>query len=208
MGFKSIRNLGAAVTLWLLAMAGALWVVLPVYIANGTAPFSRGKGPRMDLGRTWAKDGLPLLGTSKTWLGFLIGGTLGLLVGLFEEYLLLLAPPSLQFVPFFAPNLAAAILPIAVLSYGAMAGDALGSFVKRRKGTQSGGRSPFLDQLPFILLPMILIEIFFPQLFLAAFWPEVATGILLVGWVLILSLFLHASFNILGYFVGLKKVPW
>ncbi len=194
--------------LWLVAMAGALWVFLPTYVANGTAPFSLGKGPRMDLGATWKADGRPLLGKSKTWAGFFIGGTVGLLAGLLEEYLLLLAPPSLQLVPLFAGSLVASILPVALLSYGALAGDALGSFVKRRLGTDSGGRSPLLDQLPFLLLPMALIGIAAPSLFVAAIWPNVPEGVLIVSWVLVLSLFLHAGFNLVGFYVGLKKVPW
>ena len=195
-------------TLWLLAMAGALWVLLPTYVANGTAPLSLGRGPKMDFGRKWPGDGRPWLGQSKTWAGFLIGGTIGLLVGLFEQYLLLAAPPSLQIVPAFAASLGSAVLPVALISYGALIGDALGSFVKRRIGMESGGRSPLLDQLPFILVPMALIGVFVPNLFLTAFWPGGMAGVLIVSWVVILSLFLHAGFNLVGYFAGLKKVPW
>lgn len=193
--------------LWLLAMAGALWTLLPTYVANACAPLSFGVGPKMDLGRKW-KDGRLILGTSKTWSGFFIGGLMGLIVGLIEEYLILLAPPSLQLVPFFSSSMEGAVIPLIMLSFGAMAGDAVGSFAKRRIGVTSGGRAPLLDQLPFILVPMLLVGAAYPALFTAAFWPAFPLGAFIVAWVLILSLFLHTSFNWVGYFAGLKRVPW
>ena len=195
-------------TLWLLALAGAVWTLLPAFVANALAPLSLGKGPKMDFGRTWKRDGRRVLGSSKTWAGFLIGGFLGLVVGIFEAFLYLAAPPSLQIIPSFGSTLLLAIPPVAILSFGALTGDALGSFIKRRVGVPSGGSAPLLDQLPFVLLPMLLLGLAYPSIFLAAFWPGLEVGTLVIAWVVLLTLFLHTSFNWLGYFMKLKKVPW
>jgi len=47
-------------------------------------------------------------------------------------------------------------LPVAILmSFGALTGDIIGSFIKRRVNVKSGDPSPFMDQLGFILMALI-----------------------------------------------------
>ena len=180
-----------------------LWLMLPAYIANAVATFPRGRGPPMDFGRLLARDGRRVLGSSKTWSGFLFGGFFGMPFCLLETWLILLAPPNLQLVPVLAPTVWAAVPLAAILSFGAMAGDALGSFVKRRMGRESGARTLLLDQLPFVLVPIALGLVVYPSLFLGVFgsWEAVL-------WLLVYTLGLHAAFNWVGYKLGLKKVPW
>ena len=180
-----------------------LWVLLPAYIANALATLPRGRGPPMDFGRTLARDGRRILGPSKSWSGFLAGSLAAMPFGLLEAWLILLAPPNLQLVPRFASTVAGAIPVVALLTFGAMTGDALGSFVKRRLGWPSGGRALLLDQLPFVLVPVGLGCLLDPGLFLSVFasWE----GVL---WLLVYTLGLHAAFNWVGYYAGLKKVPW
>ena len=180
-----------------------LWVLLPAYVANAIATIPGGRGPPMDFGRTWARDGRRILGTSKTWSGFLFGGFVAMPVGLLEAWLILLAPPNLALVPRLAATVAAAVPVVALLTFGAMSGDALGSFVKRRLGRPSGARTLLLDQLPFVLVPIALGFALYPSLFVPVFvsWE----GVL---WLLVYTLGLHAFFNWIGYKAGLKKVPW
>ena len=186
---------------WSSALA-VLWLMLPAYIANATATLPRGRGPPMDFGRLWG-DGRRVLGASKTWSGFLFGGFFGIPFALLEAWLILLAPPNLQVVPRLAPTVIAALPLGALLTFGAMSGDALGSFVKRRLGLQSGARTFLLDQMPFVLVPIALGLAVYPALFLGVFanWEG-------VFWLLVYTLGLHAFFNWLGYQLGLKKVPW
>jgi len=97
------------------------------------------------LGRRWQApldggrrflDGRPLLGPSKTWRG------LAAAVAATALAALLLGWPA----------------PVgALLGAGAMAGDALSSFVKRRLGIVSSGRATGLDQIPEALLPLLLV---------------------------------------------------
>lgn len=82
-------------------------------------------------------DGRPLLGPSKTWRG--VGAAVA------------------------AAAAAAWVLGIpagigALLGAGAMAGDALASFTKRRLGLASSSRAPGLDQVPEALLPLLLLH--------------------------------------------------
>ena len=124
-------------------------------------------------------------------------------VGLLEAWLILIAPPPLKLVPTLAPTVLAALPLVAVLTFGAMTGDALGSFVKRRAGRDSGTRTQLLDQLPIVLVPIALGFATYPTLFASVFvrWQAVL-------WLVVFTLGLHVGFNWIGYKAGLKKVPW
>jgi CDP-2,3-bis-(O-geranylgeranyl)-sn-glycerol synthase len=187
---------------WASALA-VLWVLLPAYVANAFATLPKGRGPPMDFGRSWARDGRRVLGPSKTWSGFLVAGFGAIPIGLLEAWLILLAPPNLALVPQFAPTVLAAVPVVALLTFGAMTGDALGSFVKRRLGRTSGTRTFLLDQLPFVLVPIAVGAALYPGLFVETFGNLPG-----VFWLLVYTLGLHALFNYIGYWVGLKKVPW
>lgn len=188
---------------WLVQGADVLWVLLPALIANATATLPRGWGAPMDLGRQWPWDRRRLLGPSKSWSGFLFGSLFALPFGLLEAWLILIAPPDLAIVPRFGPSVLAAVPVVLTLSFGAMSGDALGSFAKRRLGRSSGARAPLLDQLPFVLLPIAIGLLAFPSIFVPTF-----VGLAPVLWLLALTLGLHTLFNYIGYWAGLKKVPW
>ncbi|MFZ0699535.1 MAG: CDP-2,3-bis-(O-geranylgeranyl)-sn-glycerol synthase [Thermoplasmata archaeon] len=185
------------------AGGAVVWVLLPAFVANATATLPRGAGPPMDFGRVWPRDGRRLFGPSKTWSGFLVGGAVGSAVGVLEAWLILLAPPNWAVVPVLAPSVLAAIPLAVMIAYGAMTGDAIGSFIKRRMDRPSGARTLFLDQFPFVLVPIGLGFAFNTGLFWAVFgnWEAVI-------WLVILTLGLHALFNWIGYHAGLKKVPW
>jgi CDP-2,3-bis-(O-geranylgeranyl)-sn-glycerol synthase len=186
----------------LLVPARVLWILTPAYVANAFATFPRGRGPAMDFGRRW-RDGRRVFGASKTWSGFW-AGTLGALpLGLLQAWLILIAPPSLQLVPLFAPSVLAAVPVVLVLSGGALVGDAMGSFFKRRLGLVSGARALVLDQLPFVSVPIALGVGLYPAVFIPTF-----ASLEAILWVLLFTVGLHWSFNWVGYWIGAKKVPW
>jgi CDP-2,3-bis-(O-geranylgeranyl)-sn-glycerol synthase len=183
--------------------ADVLWVLLPALIANATATIPRGRGPPMDFGRRWPSDGRRILGTSKSWSGFWFGALFAMPFGLLEAWLILIAPPDLAIVPQFGPTVLAAVPVVFLLAAGAMTGDALGSFVKRRLGRESGARTLLLDQLPFVLVPIAVGLVAFPAVFWTTF-----DSVSAIAWLLVFTLGLHAAFNYVGYWAGLKKVPW
>lgn len=187
----------------LLAPAKVLWVLTPAYIANAAATFPRGRGPKMDFGRNWPGDGRRILGDSKTWSGFIVGTLFAMPFGLLMAWLILIAPPSLQLVPAFGPTWVGSIPVVVLLTAGALTGDAIGSFVKRRLGRPSGARTILLDQIPFAAVPVALGLVLFPATFVPAFWN--LEGLL---WLLVFTLGFHAAFNWIGFKLRLKKVPW
>lgn len=188
---------------YLQAPAEVLWVLLAPYVASATATLPRGRGPPMDFGRVWPGDGRRLLGPSKTWAGFVCGTGVAFPVALLQAWLILIAPPSLAIVPQFGPTVVGAIPVALLLSAGAMTGDALGSFLKRRWNLPSGQRAPILDQLPMVALPVLVGLVAFPATFRSALWS--LQGLF---WLLVFTLALHTAFNWVGYKVGLKRVPW
>lgn len=186
-----------------LTIAQAIWVMLPAFVANPSAQLTGGGLP-MDLGRT-LRDGARVLGPGKTWRG-LLGGVLGGLFigGLQIAIAAAVGDPSL--VPTFDPGLgdatAASFLVVLVLSLGALVGDALKSFAKRRLKLKRGHHLPVADQYDFVLGAWILCLALFPAWFATNFTMEAMLVIVMVTY------FLHRGTSLLGYRMGLKAEPW
>ncbi|MGZ4902766.1 MAG: CDP-2,3-bis-(O-geranylgeranyl)-sn-glycerol synthase [Halobacteriota archaeon] len=170
----------------------ALWLMLPAFVPNSSAVLFAGKTP-VDFGKTLV-DGKRIFGPGKTFEG-LIGGTL---VGIFVGLLLQLIERSLHLgLPSFDP-----IYVIVTLSFGAMLGDLIKSFFKRRLGLSRGRPLPLADQLDFVVGAWVLTYIFFPDWFIQNFTPAV----ILIA--LVLSPLLHLTINLIGYKLGKKQEPW
>jgi len=135
----------------------ALWFILPAYAANGMAPLFKGMHT-IDGGRKFR--GKPLLGPGKTWEGLFFG----CLIATFVGFLQMAALPGLPFDLSPVPLLIVNMNPLIgfVIGLGAMLGDILGSFIKRRIDLKRGKPAPVLDQIDFLfgafLLPLALIS--------------------------------------------------
>ena len=209
-----------------------LWLYLPGYLSN-TAAMLGGKWipdltgiPVFTIDRGMVlSDGNRFLGDGKTWNG-LIGGTiggglLGVLTHTIADGNTLDSAPFLDLLSTYGTSSAeisdawfymgggsmTAFTMGCVLGLGCMVGDSAGSFVKRRKGHKREGNesseAPLLDTLPFAASTFL-----FGQSFLS---PSIAgSSELLMGMVILLLItpVLHRSFNILGYRIGLKSVPY
>ncbi|HIH61482.1 MAG TPA: CDP-archaeol synthase, partial [Methanobacteriales archaeon] len=81
-----------------------------------------------------------------------------------------------------------------LLAIGAVLGDAFGSFMKRRFNIKRGRPAPILDQLDFAVGAM-----FFASIIVDFTWEIIAT-------ILIITVVLHLSANIIAYLIGLKDV--
>lgn len=180
-------------------LALAFWFFLPAYVANPSAVLVGG-GPPMDFGRRLGPH--RILGDGKTWRGFLGGGLLALAVGLIQSAAVLPFPAT----PFAYGSFPVLVGLPAALGFGALLGDVLGSFVKRRWGRARGHRTPVLDQYDFVLGAFLVTGLAFPD-WLAA---NYLAGEALLGLLFILGLtpLLHRAVNLLGYRMGKKEVPW
>ncbi|MFH1056946.1 MAG: CDP-2,3-bis-(O-geranylgeranyl)-sn-glycerol synthase [Candidatus Micrarchaeota archaeon] len=167
-----------------------LLLVIPAYVSNAV-PVIFGGGAKIDLGKKFF-DGKRILGDSKTIRGFVSGVLAGTLVGMVLAY-------SLSYLPWLSAG--EKIFLAFLVSLGAMAGDLLGSFIKRRFGLPPGSQYFLLDQLLFVVTALAFAV--FAQ-------PKILE--LLNGWevlyLLVLTYFLHLFFNWLAHKLMLKKVPW
>jgi CDP-2,3-bis-(O-geranylgeranyl)-sn-glycerol synthase len=161
------------VTYDLLWLAETIYFYLPAYIANATPVILNGGGA-LDRGRNWV-DGKPLLGDHKTVWGTLSGLAAGFLVGFAQR------------------NLVRGVL----LAVGAIGGDLIVSFFKRRFDLKPGALLPVADQMGFIVFAVILVSFAEP----APTWDR-AIGILAA------TLPIHYLTNVFAWLLKLKSTPW
>ncbi len=167
----------------------ALWLMLPAYIANPTAALFGGGTP-IDFGKKW-HDGHRILGDGKTFRGLVGGAVCGIVIGILEMQVS-------AGEPFVMPPVSVVI----ALSFGALLGDIVKSFFKRRLGFKRGVGLPLIDQLDFVAGAWVLAYIVDPQWFIGNFkLPIIIT-------VLIVTPILHRATNIIGYHIKVKKEPW
>ena len=134
----------------------------------------------MDLGKKFS-DGKPIFGKNKTFRGFFSGLAVGTAIGFME---------SLVFKYHILFGL--------FLSLGALFGDLVGAFVKRRLGLAPGDLLPIVDQVDFII-GAILFSI--PICLQTWSWQLVIA-------VLIITPPIHLLTNFAAYKLGLKSNPW
>jgi len=155
----------------------AFWFVLPAYFANGGA-LVLGGGRPLDASRClW--DGRRVFGDGVTVRGTVGGTAVGTLVG------------ALQMGAYGLPRSLALGL---ALGGGAMVGDILGSFLKRRINIARGNPAPGLDQLGFLLVALAFGALVVPISF--------RTFLILI----ILTPLIHLVTNAIAYQLGMKKV--
>lgn len=176
-----------------------IWLTIPAYVANPSAVLF-GRGRPMDFKKCIG--GKRILGDGKTWYGFFGGAFAGFVIGMVQ--IIISSPMDEGHFGFGKyPDF---IFVILLLSFGALLGDVMGSFVKRRLGISRGKKAPGLDQYDFLIGAWLLILIFRPSWLLDNFiyWPSTLALIT----VIILTPFLHRGVNILGFKMGKKDVPW
>ena len=129
----------------------ALWLIFPAYVANASAVIVGGGIP-IDFGKKW-KDGKRILGDGKTWRGLFSGTFMGMTTG----FGLAVAAYYINSSEYGFLNLTnyegfPLMIPIIFsVCFGALLGDVIESFFKRRIGKDRGENWFFFDQLDFIL---------------------------------------------------------
>ena len=176
---------------WIFSGLAALWIMLPAYVPNSAAALFGGGRP-IDLGQTFS-DGRRIFGDGKTYRGFFGGVLSGVLVGLIEIWAA--AAFSLGTLP------QQTFLSVTLLATGALLGDLAKSFLKRRLGKDRGESWFLADQYDLVVGSFLLILIIDPQ------WLSNITLPIAV-WIVVMTPLLHRVANIIGYYIGVKEVPW
>jgi CDP-2,3-bis-(O-geranylgeranyl)-sn-glycerol synthase len=177
----------------------SLWFFLPAGIANSTPiiaahlPGLRNLNAPFDFGKKFRNR--RIFGDHKTWRGIIGGLIIGVLVvwlqmTLFHHFLWVRhtsAPVSYQ-----RPSVL--ILGL-LLSFGALLGDAIESFLKRQYSIPAGQRWFPFDQLDYVIGGLLLATLY------------VRLPLQDYGWVVLIWFGLHLLFSYLGYVLKLKESP-
>jgi len=168
-----------------------IWLILPAYAANGLAPLVRGRRA-IDSGRKLA--GRRVFGDGKTWEGLVFGIVIAVLIALIE----MIAYPYL---PWGISDVPLVIVPMSallgfLLGSGAMVGDLVGSFIKRRFGLKRGAPAPLLDQEDFLVGSLLFASLLIT--------------VKIEWWILLLVItpVLHWTACIIGYIFKVKRTPY
>jgi len=175
----------------------AFYFALPAYVANMCPVIFAKLGLLKSLNKPIDAgaqlDGHDLFGQNKTWRGLVAGTIGGIAVALLQDAVYFLpAFHSISLIDYHNQWLAFGTLA----GGGAIIGDLIKSFFKRRIGIKPGASWPIFDQLDFIAgFFLFTCFIALPD------WTIILT-------VCIMTLVLHPLVNIIGYLVGFKKVWW
>ena len=166
--------------------------MLPAYLPNPVAALCGGGTP-IDFGKNLS-DGRRVFGDGKTWRGLIAGILAGIAVGLVQigaagAYDLSMLPSQ-------------TLLTVVLLAVGALLGDLVKSFFKRRFGKERGAKWPIADQYDLVAGAFLLLLVFNP----AWLFSEITLPAFIC--ILILTPVLHRATNIIGYLFKIKEVPW
>ena len=189
--------MGTEIFKLLIAVLAAVYFMLPAYVAN-LSGLAFGGGTPVDGGKE-CKDGRRLIGNGVTWkglqngtiIGTLVGVVLGI-VGTFYGDLSALTGGIID-LHVYGSVFGSLILGF-LMAFGALLGDAVGSFLKRRIGLERGAPAPIMDQLDFVIgalvLSLLVVQISWEFFIIIA----------------LLSLVLHLGSNTFAYLIGIKDV--
>lgn len=149
----------------------------PSYVANA-APLLLGGGAPLDGGKNFL-DGQRILGAHKTVRGFFAGIIAGSVIGLAES-----------------PVDSRLLLGGFMIALGAVLGDLLGAFFKRRIRIQPGSPLPIVDQLDFVFGGLLLGQVFFQM------------NLLSILIVILVTPPIHLGTNYGAYLLGIKRTRW
>jgi len=194
----------------------SMWIIFPAYLANAVAvPVSKKhKFHPIDNGKMLF--GQRVFGDGKTIEGFLLASAIGCIGGLVQVLVSpLFLAPSLAWHDFYGSFLVPssdielcistsipAIVRAVIFPPGAMLGDLLGSFIKRRLRIERGTPAPVLDQLDFIAGVVL-----FSMLFTFAGASFVQLDIKYIITIIVLTPLIHRVVNKLAFKLRVKDVP-
>jgi CDP-2,3-bis-(O-geranylgeranyl)-sn-glycerol synthase len=179
----------------------AFWIVIPIYVANASAVIVGGGTP-IDFGKKW-RDGRRILGNGKTWRGLFSGTFLGMTAGfclvIGAKYLNAYGYSYLGLTDF--EGFPIMILILFSLCFGALFGDIVESFFKRRIGKDRGQDWIPYDQLDFLVGALVSSFLMSELLYLlhltCSHWFFINIKIWHILLLLVVTPFIHITANVL-----------
>lgn len=187
-----------------LFVIGCFYFFLPAYFTNMASSLSKKigvlkmLGVPIDFGKKFK--GRPILGDHKTWRGAISGIIVGMLMAFTQSYLYRIS--FIEEISFFDYGNSNIFLFGFLISSGAVFGDILFAFLKRRRNINPGDPWIPFDQINYVIGAFLFLALFMNSLFDKI----ISLDIWLV--VLILTFFLHILANHSGYWLGLQKNRW
>ena len=146
----------------------------------------------IDRGKTWRQQ--PILGKSKTIRGFVVGVALAVLVTMTQKYLFEFDLfKNISLINYSQINF---FLLGTLLGLGALLGDALESFVKRRRGIKPSESWKIWDQIDYVIGSLIVVW-FFVDL-------SLIDAVIIIG----ISIILTIIANHIGYYLKIRQEKW
>jgi len=171
---------------------------LPAYFTNMTPPLVRrvnlfnSLDKPVDFGKNFL--GQPILGKNKCWRGVIFGILIGILaVGLQCWLYQFSFIKEISLFDYSGVNILAFGF---LISAGAVFGDLLFAFIKRRLKMEPGARFIPFDQTNYVIGAALFLT------------PFLKISILIWITIFVLTFFLHLIFNRMGYLLGLHKNRW
>ena len=176
----------------------SFYFFLPAYLNNATPPLAKKAGilklldKPIDFNKKFM--GEPVLGLHKTWRGVFSGFTVGMLTLFLQVWLYRFS--AIQKITLLDYQEINVLFFGFLLCGGAIFGDLLFAFVKRRLRLKSGARFLPFDQINYVVGAAIFLTPFY----------KVDS----VVWfaLLVFSFFLHIIINRIGYHLNLHKAKW
>lgn len=177
----------------------AFWFFLPAGVAN-VAPILALKIPiwkkwktPIDFGKTW--NNKPILGKNKTWRGLISGIILATVTLYIQKEFATTTNPSFLSGHSFNYSDINVFLVGPLFALGALLGDLVESFFKRRQNIEAGKAWFPYDQTDYIFGTFIALS----PLVILAFSEYLA--------ILFIWFIMHLVFSYIGYRTGFKKTP-
>ncbi len=164
----------------------SLYFFLPAYFAN-MAPVFVKKVHFLDT-PIWKKK----LGTHKTWRGVVSAVVFGGLVFGIQKFVYMLGFRSLAIIDYSDFSIWLGLL----LGFGAIFGDAVKSYYKRKAEIKEGNPWPVFDQIDFVVGGLVFSWF--------VYVPPAEVALI----VLVLSPILHFVISYSGYLLGIRKVKY
>jgi CDP-2,3-bis-(O-geranylgeranyl)-sn-glycerol synthase len=166
----------------------------PAYAANASPLFLSGllkKLHPLDLNKKFF-DGQRILGDGKT----IEGTAFGFLVGIIYFSIFLFVDKSLNILHLYHSYLEGLLIVS-----GALIGDIIGSFVKRRLKMKQGDMLPVFDQVGFVVFAYVFYLFVFPP-------PLNLPPMGFIVYVSLITFFVHILTNLAAFKFGLKYAPY